>query len=206
MIKNLTNDDIHKNVEIIINLIENNIEEPNKTILLNVLNDDLGAIFFSAPASSNTNYHLAVPGGLAAHCINVINSLFKLNDAFDCGFSKNDIILCSLLHDFGKVSTPDLKSPHYKTQEEKWKAEKRGEVYERDYSKGYLTNRDRTTFILQSLGLKLNFEQYQAILVSDGFFSEQNKSYQSTKESRCSKLSLYLHFADFISSIEEQVS
>lgn len=195
----VSKEQIYKNIETITSHIDNKISEPNKSVLKKIMDEEIGEIFFSAPASSKTKYHLAVPGGLAQHCLNVYNSFVKLNDAFKCGFKDEDMFLCSLLHDFGKICTPDMKTPHYKVQESKWHVE-RGEPYEPDYSKGFMTNRDRTTFLFQALGLKLSYEQYHAILIADGWFTEQNKAYNAENP----KFAYFMHFADFTATVLEK--
>lgn len=197
--KTVTEKQIFENVEKINKLVDEKLSEPNKTTIKNILNGNIGEMFFTSPASGKTKYHLAVPGGLAQHVLNVHSAFQKLNETFATGFSEEDMFLCALLHDFGKICTPDMKSPHYKTQESKWHAD-RGEPFESDYSKGYLTNRDRTSFLMQALGIKLNFEQFQALILADGFFTEQNKSYSGDN----SKFALYMHFADFIATLEEK--
>lgn len=191
----LTKDVIVENVDRINNLIDLHISEPNKTAIKTVLDGEVGELFFTSPASSKTKYHLAVPGGLAQHCLNVYDAFVKLNAAFSCGFSDENMFLCSLLHDFGKICTPDMKSPHYKVQESEWHRA-RGEPYVSDYSKGYFTNRDRTSFLLQSIGVKLTCEQFHAILIADGWFGAQNASYNNENP----KFSLFMHFADFIAA------
>lgn len=203
MKKTVTQEDVVENVKTITDLIETHISEPNKTVLLDALNGDFGELFFTAPASGNSKFHLPIPGGLAAHSLNVVFALKKLNDTFDLKLTEEDMVICALLHDFSKACTPDMETPHYvpTEKEEKWRAEKYGDVYTKDYSKGYLTNRDRTNFLLQKLGVKLSFDQFQAIMMADGWFGEQNKSYV---QGYCSRLSLFLHFADFISAIQEK--
>lgn len=200
----VTQEEAMENVETILTLIEEYISEPNKTALTDAFNGEFGELYFSAPASGNTNYHLAIPGGLAAHSLNVLSALKTLNDSFGMKFSDEDMILCALLHDLSKACSPDMKNPHFVPVEknEKWRADKYGDVYTKDYSKGYLTNRDRSYFIMQQLGIKLTFEQYQAVMIADGWFSEQNKAYNG--QAQCCKLALFLHFADFISSIQEK--
>lgn len=197
--QNVSKEQLIQNIETISSYIDEKISEPNKTTLKSIMEGEVGEMFFTSPASGKTKYHLAVPGGLAQHVINVYRAFVKLNETFSCGFKDEDMFLCALLHDFGKVCTPDMKSAHYKTQESKWLLD-RGEPFFGDYSKGFLTNRDRTSFLMQALGIKLNFQQFQALLIADGWFSEQNKAYNNDNE----KFAYFMHFADFISTILEK--
>src|SRR5690349_10478982 len=99
MITTVTQEDVINNVTIITDLIESHVSEPNKSALLKALDGNFGTLYFSAPASGNKNYHLPVSGGLAAHSLNVLSSMKKLNDAFNMKFSEEDMVLVCLLHD-----------------------------------------------------------------------------------------------------------
>lgn len=72
--------------------------------------------FYDAPCSSK--YHLAKPGGLAEHSINVFSNALLMYEALcikegkQATFEKtHSIILCSLLHDLGKAG--QFGKPNY---------------------------------------------------------------------------------------------
>jgi len=58
--------------------------------------------FFTAPAS--TMHHLAYPGGLVEHSLNVLECARKLNEKYASRFSDSSIIITSLTHDLCKVN------------------------------------------------------------------------------------------------------
>lgn len=193
-----------KNVEVLLDEVSKHISEPNKSVLLEALGGPFGELYLMAPASGNKKYHLPVTGGLAAHSLNVLGTLRTLNEAFQTGFSEEDMVICAICHDISKACSPDMNTPHYLPNDNQWRKDNLGELYMKDYSKGFLTNRDRNFFVLQQLGLKLTFEQFQAVFIADGFFGEQNKGYQRGGDMDCCKLALFVHFADFISAIQER--
>lgn len=154
------------------------------------LMEQLGELYFTAPASSKTQYHYAFDGGLAKHSLNVYKNLLKLNATFKCNFSDEAMFVVSVLHDFGKCATTQ-NGPHYVPTEEDWQR-KKGYLYQSAPDAVYFPNHQRSMFLLQKVGFDLTAEEYQAILLNDGQYLESNKAY-SMKE--C-KLALFLHIAD----------
>jgi len=58
--------------------------------------------FFTAPAS--IKHHLAYPGGLAEHTLNVLHCAVDLNNKYAVSCDYNSIILTAIAHDFCKIS------------------------------------------------------------------------------------------------------
>jgi hypothetical protein len=73
--------------------------------------------FFTAPCS--TQYHLAKPGGLAEHSLNVFEFLSNKCDDYLLDIPVGTIIICSLGHDLCKVN--------YYGTEKKWRKDARGQ-------------------------------------------------------------------------------
>ena len=72
--------------------------------------------FFEAPASAK--YHMAIPGGLCRHSINVYKRLKGLLDyayGESCPFNEETIAIVSLLHDVCKIDCYDLGWKNQKT-------------------------------------------------------------------------------------------
>ena len=57
--------------------------------------------FFTAPCS--TSHHLSKEGGLAEHSMNVCNVALDLYGIWNPDIHSDSIIICSLLHDIGKM-------------------------------------------------------------------------------------------------------
>lgn len=191
---------IQKAAETIDALVEKYIPEPRKSQLAALFEGEMGKLYFSAPASSKKQYHYPFPGGLALHSVNLFKNLQRLNIAFKLGFSDEKMLFCALLHDFGKCSKSDGQTPHYVPVIDDYK-KRQGKVYEYDEHDGvYFPTHQRTMFLLQKLGLVLEADEYQAILLNDGQYINENKPY-SMKE--C-PLAMYLHIADRIACEQEK--
>lgn len=161
--------------------------------------DQYGALYFTSPASSKESYHYAFPGGLAKHSLNVYNNLIKLNNTFKCQFTDEQMLIAALFHDFGKCVATTLTDPHYVPSTDNWRKEKLGELYVKNDIGVYFPNHQRTLFAIQAAGLTLTDVEYQAILLNDGQYLEENKGY---KMKEC-KLALFLHIADRIACEQE---
>ena len=57
--------------------------------------------WLTAPAS--TRFHLAKPGGLVEHSVNVVQTLLKLRDEFAQDLSVESCVIVALYNDLGKV-------------------------------------------------------------------------------------------------------
>lgn len=187
--------------------IEEGLEKVNKLVehfgrsrkdkILSLLNQ-LGELYFSAPASSQEKYHYSFPGGLALHSVNVFKNLYALNETFKLNLEPETVLIVSLFHDLGKCVSTNLKDPHYLPQDEKWRQE-RGQNYKFNESCLYLTNHQRTMYILHHFNFPLSAEEYQAILLNDGAYLDENKPYRMKE---C-KLALFLHIADRVAAFTE---
>lgn len=126
------------------------------------------------PASSKLRYHNACPGGLIEHSLRVLTIALKLNEAMGMSYSKEQLILCSLLHDWGKVG--DLENDNYVPQESDWHRE-RGMMYTYSDKGLYMDTTDRTLYLLHHFQVPLSKEEWLAIRLADGQYVEGNKSY-----------------------------
>lgn len=163
-----------------------------------LLFEDIGEFYFTSPASSREQYHDAHEGGLVEHSIRVYENLKNLHEISNFDVSEGDvqesICISALLHDVGKCMSSNLKEPHYLPTTEKWKRD-RGELFEYNQNGIYFPNHQRSMFMLQQFDFKLTADEYQAILLNDGFYIEENKGYRH----KLCKLAFYLHTADMMS-------
>lgn len=93
---------IEKNKERFVNIVTENITRDNTTGLIAWL--DLHSDFFEAPASSR--HHLAVPGGLCEHSLNVYRRLcWLLDEEYDeSPYTEETIAIVALFHDLCKAN------------------------------------------------------------------------------------------------------
>lgn len=140
--------------------------------------------FYIAPCSSK--YHLAQPGGLAEHSLNVCMHAKTLLDALHPSRTPElvkSVIICALLHDLGKagqfgkpayIKNNDLPFPEYETNKELL----------------YIPHEVRSIAIASQF-IKLTEEEQFAILYHNGLYGEL----QSVKNHE-TPLYMILHFAD----------
>lgn len=196
--KDKTAEEIESSGEMLEALIEHYIkDEDRKNAIYGMLSGDFITSFLTAPASSKDEYHNSYIGGLFDHTLGVMLKLQGLNQKMELGFSEESVFIVSLLHDIGKAMSADLSGPYYIPSEE-WKARK-GQRFEVVLDP-YFTTRDRTLFLLQHFGIKLTWEEYQAIMLNDGYTLEGNRSY-AMKES---PLAFWLSVADSWAAREEK--
>ena len=84
--------------ETVIELLQSTHRENIETLIEFLEKSD----FFTAPAS--VVHHLAYPGGLVEHSLNVYNCAKKLNKKYEHLFSDDSVTIISLLHDVCKVN------------------------------------------------------------------------------------------------------
>ena len=183
---------IKKNIEKFEKIFEMAVVSERKKNIAKMM-ENIGELYFIAPASSKEEYHLSYPGGLAEHSFNVYKNLrnFFQMKLFDS--NEESMFIVSMFHDLGKACCTDLKSPHYKPTTEEWKLRK-GWLYEYGNDSVYMTNHLRSLFILQHFNITLTPEEYSSIYLNDGMYLESNRSY-GLKE--C-PLALFLHMSDRI--------
>lgn len=101
--------DIQKNKERFLEICNTHIHRPGLDKLLKWLE---GSDFYCAPASSK--YHLAEPGGLCAHSLNVYDELKRLSEVYEAytGVSEETMAIIALFHDLCKVNfyKPDIRN------------------------------------------------------------------------------------------------
>ncbi len=106
--------DVEKNKKEFIRIATENISCKNLNKLLAWL--DRESDFYEAPAS--TRHHLAVPGGLCEHSLNVYERLRKLlideyGSMKNCPYTEETIAIVALLHDICKAN---MYKPSYRNQ------------------------------------------------------------------------------------------
>ena len=150
--------------------------------------------FFNAPCS--TQYHLCCDGGLAAHSLNVADTIVDLAQKL-CKPSERPefetLYLIALLHDLGKCGR--VGKPLY--VENILKTGKRSE------SKPFVTNSEllnvpheiRSIAIAESF-IELTEDEEYAILMHNGMYSDLKYQFNGHE----TPLALLLHFADVWSS------
>ena len=130
--------------------------------------------FYDAPCSSK--YHLAKPGGLAEHSLNVFRIAISIlpdlvKDQSKMCFSLVDsVVICSLLHDLGKAG--QFGKPNYRiTNETAMKFAAASAEYETNKDLLYVPHEIRSV-VIASKFIDLTEEEQFAILYHNGLYGE----------------------------------
>jgi hypothetical protein len=197
------------NYNSIIEIVEQNIEEPRKEQLI-ALYQSMQETMMFAPASGRTHFHLAVPGGYCVHIKNVVNASILLTKNFkqlggNVDFTKEQLIFAALNHDLGKLG--DGTNPYYIENTSEWHKKNQGKVYNINPILDNMTVTDRALFLLQSNNIKVDTTEWLGIKCSDGMHDESNKfylhNYDESKQMR-TNLPLIIHWADNMSCMAER--
>jgi hypothetical protein len=162
--------------------------------------------YVMAPASGKTWYHNAFPGGYVDHVNRVVEYAVKQSRLYEemggsIDYTEEELVFAALFHDLGKIGDGDV--PNYIPQTDKWRQDKLSEMYTYNPDLDFMLIPDRSLFILQKFGIKVDQKEFLAIRCHDGVFDKANESYFfSNMESSRQKTSIIsiLHTADFLAS------
>ena len=198
MAKRLSDDEVTKNMELVMKLVEK-FPEPRKSLVKKMFDGPVGETYFTAPASSKEDYHSAYPGGLVQHSLNVVRSLKLLTDTLCPGrYDGQTVVFVGLFHDLGKGS--DGENDFYVPNPSEWHRNKLGKLYENNHNSPFMPHHLRSLYILQKYEIVVSSDEYLAILTHDGQYQEANKPF-AMKEP---ELALLLHWSDRFSCEQEK--
>lgn len=143
--------------------------------------DTLGERLAICPFSIKTEYPGCYPGGLVDVSLRISSSMRKINDSLDelDRLPVSKILKVGLLHDLGKVG--DMEQDHFLEQDSGWHRDKLGQLYKYNEDLPKMSYAHRTLFLLQSSGVSLERDEWEAILLSGGMHLEENRFYAGTK-------------------------
>jgi len=119
-----------------------------------------------------------------------LSNVLKLTKTFDLQFSKESLIISSLLHDSNKYGS--VQNPYYVPETEDWRLRKGYNYKINPKLENWFASGHRGLFLLQYFGVKLTEEEWLAILLNDGTEVDENRVY-TFKEP---KLAIIVHMAD----------
>lgn len=192
----LSNEQVEKNFETYINLIETNIKREGVESLVKWLKSKDTKV---APASAK--YHCAYAGGLVEHTLNVYERLKKmvaLEYSTDCPYNDESIAVVALLHDISKVNYYDIVERNTKDANGNW-------IKVPCYQAKEISNRlifgshSMNSVYMVNKFIKLNYQEELAILYHMGGFDKSEDTISSKNISEAftkSPLALLLHQAD----------
>lgn len=162
--------------------------------------ETLGERLALCPASGRTDYHNCFPGGLVEHSIRVLGFALKLRKMLEISSNDvptNSLILVCLFHDLGKIG--DLDDDYYVPQDSGWHRDKLGELYKINRDMTYMTVPHRSVWLCQHFGIQLTKEEMVGILIHDGQYVDDNKSYKMKEPA----IAIIAHQADLLAGFRE---
>jgi hypothetical protein len=150
------------------------------------------------PASSKRDHHNAFPGGLVDHSLRVLTNAIKIIKAFKYELPLESVVLVALFHDLGKVG--DHEKDYYLKQNDDWRNNKLGEEYTFNKELTFMTVPDRSLFLCQHYGLKLQYDEFIAIKIHDGLYADENVAYKFKEP----LLADVIHIADLTAAKQEK--
>ena len=195
---------IQKNYEKHLKIIDHYIGDRKEAVkaMLSHMEDT----YVMAPASSKTWYHNAFAGGYVEHVNRVVEYAVKQMKLYqemggNVDFTEEELVFAALFHDLGKIGDGD--NANYIPQTDKWRQDKLSEMYTYNPDLDFMLIPDRSLFILQKFGIRVNQKEWLGIRLHDGVFDKANEAYFfSNVESSRQKTSIVsiLHSADFLAS------
>lgn len=175
----MTPEQIHQNWETLITTVEKHISSPRKDKALAML-ESLSEQAIIAPASHKDSYHNAFPGGYVDHVNRTVKASIELakvwkNLGGTLDFTVEELVFSAIFCNIGKVGEQGV--PNYVQQTNQWRADNLGEKYTQNPNLDYMTTQDRSLYVLQKNNIEVSKNEYLAIRLYEGTFSEANKPY-----------------------------
>jgi len=161
----------------------------------------------TAPASSKEFYHSSFVGGYLHHILQVydiaMNIYMNIYYAYSQHptFTREELVFSVLFHDLGKLG--DTENEYYIFQTNKWRKDNLKENYTINPAIVNMEVPDRSLYILQHFGIDISQNEWIAIKIHDGMYSETNAKYfAASHEDHVLKsmLPYIVHTADLLSS------
>jgi hypothetical protein len=197
MNKELSPEEISNNWETFKQLSKKTGNYENRQEAIKVMLDKYEDRIVCCPASNNLNYHCAYPGGLVEHTLNVLKFAVSIKNVIDSSVPQESLIMSVLFHDIGKIGNDEFD--YYINQDSNWHREK-GMVYKYNPKLPYMPVAQRSIFLLQFNEVKLSSDEFTSILIHDGQYINENKSWAMKEPT----MALIVHQADVLANKKEK--
>ena len=182
---------------------------PTRKAELNKMYDDLEDRMVMMPASSIAHFHNAFAGGYVDHILRVIDCTkalwitWKSMGADMSGYTEEEMIFAAMHHDLGKVGFPGDGNEVYQVETSDWHRKNQNKMYKHNENIPFTMVPDLSIWLLQEYGVKLSWNEYQAIKIHDGMYDDANKPYfvaRSAQAKLKTNLPILLHHADHMAA------
>lgn len=147
--------------------------------------------FYESPCSGA--HHLAEPGGLLEHSLNVLTLARDLARAWESTISEESIVISALLHDLGKMG--DHGKPNYAENYLKDGSRSSAKPYITNTNLVYIPHEVRSVLIAERY-IYLSEEEERAILWHNGLYGQ----FRNDITGKETELYMIIHFADMWAS------
>lgn len=147
--------------------------------------------FYESPCSGA--HHLAEPGGLLEHSLNVLTLARDLARAWESTIPEESIVISALLHDLGKMG--DHGKPNYAENYLKDGSRSSAKPYITNTNLVYIPHEVRSVLIAERY-IYLSEEEERAILWHNGLYGQ----FRNDITGKETELYMIIHFADMWAS------
>lgn len=147
---------------------------------LNKLIEEQGQRIVECSYSQRDKEPFCGVAGLVDYSLNLLINMRKLNEALGYQQSPTSIIKVALTCDLGRIG--DINSNRFVITTSDWHKEKLGQYYDWNESCPKFNVQDMSLWFLQHYNVKLDWNEWQAILLSKDYMSEDNKFYSTHRD------------------------
>jgi hypothetical protein len=185
---------------------------PSRKGALNKMYDDFEDRMALMPASSMEHFHNAFAGGYVDHVLRVMDCALTLHNTWTVcgadmsGYTTEELLFAAMHHDLGKVGFPGEGNEVYQVETSDWHRKNQGKLYKTNSNIPFTMVPDLSIWLLQEYGVKISWNEYQAIKIHDGMYDDANKPYfvaRSPQAKLKTNLPIILHHADHMASTIE---
>lgn len=132
------------------------------------------------PWATNNSYSGAYPGGYVHKVNRILDVAFKLNEVFsssgcEINHTKEELAFVAINFSLGKFG--DENDPLYLDNDNEWKVKNLGEFYKFNPNLPYMKVSDRSIFLLNSIGIRMSYNEFLGVKLSSEIYEDSNKVY-----------------------------
>lgn len=185
---------------------------PTRATELHAMYNEFEDRIVMMPASSMEHFHNAFAGGYVDHVLRVMDCAKTLYETWKSagacvdGYTFEELMFAAMHHDLGKVGFPGDGNEVYQIETSDWHRKNQGKLYKANSNIPFTMVPDLSVWLLQEYGIKLSWNEFQAIKIHDGMYDEANKPYfvaRSPQAKLKTNMPIILHHADHMASILE---
>jgi hypothetical protein len=185
---------------------------PTRKDALNKMYDMFEERMVFMPASSMEHFHNAFAGGYVDHVLRVMDCVESLHATWSAagadmsGYTLEEMMFAAMHHDLGKAGFPGDGNEVYQVETSDWHRKNQGKLYKTNSAIPFAMVPDLSVWLLQEYGVKMTWNEYQAIKIHDGMYDDANKPYFVARAPQAklkTNLPVILHHADHMASIIE---